>query len=77
MEKKEFLQLKSLYVNKRTYWPDVWKYHWKITFSNEEEDEFTFNIQDEEMKKFLSVISKQVEKTAETFTDKLKKLFTI
>jgi hypothetical protein len=77
MKEKEFLQLKALNIYRITYWEEAWKYHWTITFSNEERDEFTFNVKDEEMTKFILIILKQIEKTAETFTEKLKNLFNI
>lgn len=72
---KDDLQLKSFYINLRTYWNDIWKYFWKVTFTNEKEEEFTFNIEDEEMKLFIKLIAKQVSNTANTFTNKLKNLF--
>jgi hypothetical protein len=77
MKEKEFLQLQSLNIYRKMYWEEAGKYCWTITFSNEKKEEFTFSIEDEEMKNFILIISKQVEKTAETFTEKLKNLFNI
>ena len=75
LTEKEMLKLQRIYINNITYWEDMWKYKGTITFINEKKDEFTFNIGDEEIKEFIKIISKQVSKTAESFTEKLKKLF--
>lgn len=75
MTDKDKLTLKSFHVYFRDYWEDKWKYTGSIEFSNWSWDKFVFNIEDEEVKEYMWFIAKRIEKTASTFTQKLKDLF--
>jgi hypothetical protein len=71
------LTVSSVYISQITYGETAGQYTGKITFKNKTGDEFTFKLDDTETRKMMNFIGKRVKETANSFTEKLKRLFFI
>ena len=64
MSNKNNFTLKSMHIFYRDFGDDNCKYSGSIAFSNDDGDEFSFNLDNERTQKYLGLIKEDVIKTA-------------